>query len=202
MIKLDNSNYGVSSSEFKPAWRMFILFVTIVFIFICQLGWPNQQLVQKICNDGCHLVAKQPKRGTVSDDERKCFWRISFSAAEKKLFLQAGHGEASSCRKQVLRILKALKEELKWHPLTSYHLKTMLFYECEANPHPSHWSFDRLGERFIGILKRLKNCLRQSKCPHYFIKDLNLFEFFPYERCSELARKVEKCIIVLLLWCM
>ena len=69
----------------------------VVFIFTWQLGWPNLQLVKEISQDGCHLVAKQPKKGTVPDDEREFLWRYSFSAAEKKLFLQADHSEASSC---------------------------------------------------------------------------------------------------------
>ena len=155
-------------------------------------GWPNQQLVQEICGDGCHLVAKQPKGSRLPDHEKGFLWRYSFSAAEKKLFLHADHGEASSCRKQVLRILKALKEELNLQPLKSYHLKTMLFYECEAVPRPVDWSFDRLSERFMGLLQRLEDWLLQSRCPHYFIKDFNLFETFPPQRCSELAKKVQQ----------
>ncbi|KAJ7369963.1 hypothetical protein OS493_035134 [Desmophyllum pertusum] len=139
-------------------------------------GWPNQSLVNKICQDGCHLVAKQPKGHDVPEHEKGCFWRFSFSAAEKNLFLHGGQGEASSCQKQVLRILKALRDELNLEPLKSYHLKTMLFYECEANPHPSQWLSTCLSDRFLGLLRRLENCLLQLNCPHYFIHNLNLFE--------------------------
>ena len=158
------------------------------------LGWPTQSLVQEICRDGCHLVAKQPKGGNVPEHEKGFLWRYSFSAAEKNLFLRGGHGEASSCRKQVLRILKALKDDLNLEPLKSYHLKTMLFYECEENPHPSQWSSICLSDRFLGLLRRLENCLLQSKCPHYFIQNLNLFERFNRQKCSELAKRVQKVI--------
>lgn len=92
----------------------------------------------------------------------------------------------------MLRILKALKEELNLHPLKSYHLKTMLLYECEANPNPSNWKDSCLGERFMGLLQRLEKCLRQKKCPHYFIKEFNLLEMFPEQRCSELVRKIKE----------
>ena len=156
-------------------------------VFSLIQGWPNQKLVREIWKDGCHLVAKVPKGSTVPEGEKQFLWRFSFSGAEKTLFHKGGQGEASSCRKRVLRILKALKEQLELHPLTSYHLKTMLFYECEENPHHSHWSFDCLGERFMGLLLRLETCLSQRHCPHYFIRELNLFEMFSPQKCVELT---------------
>ena len=156
------------------------------------LGWPSQDLVREICQDGCHLVAKQPKGITGPDNEKGFLWRFSFSTAEKKLFLRGGHGEASSCRKQVLRILKALKEELSLHPLKSYHLKTLLLYECEAYPHSWEWSFGCLSERFLGLLFKLEGCLRQKKCPHYFIRNFNLLEPFSNERCLYLAERIKQ----------
>ena len=68
----------------------------------------------------------------------------------------------------------------------------MSFHECQANPHSLQWSSDRLSERFIGLLERLENCLRQVHCPHYFIQDINLFELLPHERCAKLAGKVQQ----------
>ncbi|XP_067043837.1 cyclic GMP-AMP synthase-like receptor 1 isoform X2 [Acropora muricata] len=154
-------------------------------------GWPNQNLVREICSDGCHLVPKPPKGSSVPAHGKEFLWRYSFSSGEKKLLLKGAHGEPSSCRKQVLKILKVLNEELQLHPLKSYHLKTMLFFESEANPHHSHWSFNRLGERFLGLLKRLENCLRQRNCPHYFMREFNVFEVFPQQRCAELCGKIQ-----------
>ena len=107
------------------------------------------------------------------------------------MLLKGAHGEASSCRKQVLRILKVLNEELQLHPLKSYHLKTMLFYECEEHPNRGHWDSGRLGERFIGVLRRLEKCLRQRNCPHYFMREFNVFEVFPQQRCAELCGKIQ-----------
>lgn len=158
------------------------------------VGWPIHSLVQEIYRDGCHLVAKQPKGQNLPEQEKGFLWRYSFSSAEKKLFLQGGHGEASSCRKQVLRILKALKDELHLQPLKSYHLKTMLLYECEANPLPQQWSSACLGDRFLGLLKRLEKCLNFSNCPHYFIKNFNLFEMLNHQKRLELAERVRRII--------
>lgn len=47
-------------------------------------GWPNRRLIQEICQDGCYLVAKQPKGGRIPDQEKHFLWLYSFSAAEKK----------------------------------------------------------------------------------------------------------------------
>lgn len=153
-------------------------------------GWPKQDLVDEIWQDGCHLVAKFPRGNTVPQHEKEFLWRYSFSAAEKNLFLKGGQGEAGSCSKQLLRILKALNDDLQLQPLTSYHLKTMLFYECEANPDHRSWRFNCLGKRFLGILQRLETCLSQRVCPHYFMSGCNLFERFPQQRCIELALKI------------
>ena len=148
--------------------------------------------MQDIYRGGCHLVAKQPKGQKVAEHEKGFFWRYSFSAAEKKLFLwESNDEEISSCRKQVLRILKALKDELHLEPLKSYHLKTILFFECEAKPQSRQWSSDCLAERFLDLLRRLENCLRQKSCPHYFIRDFDLFEPLEPQKCAELAGTVK-----------
>lgn len=157
-----------------------------------QNGWPNQSLVQEICRDGCHLVAKQPKGQSLPEQDKALLWGYSFSAAEKKLFLNGGNGEANSCRKQVLRIVKALREKLNLEPLNSYHLKTILLYECEKCPLLSQWGSIHLSERFLSLLERLENCLLWSNCPHYFIRNLNLFEAFTGQQCFDLARKVRE----------
>ena len=93
----------------------------------------------------------------------------------------------------MLRIMKALRKEHNLGPLNSYHLKTVLLFECEANPNPSQWSHIKLSERFIGLLQRLENCLLQMNCPHFFIKHLNLFgKQFSHKRCLDLAEKVKE----------
>ena len=159
-------------------------------VLTLHLGWPSQSLVRMIYQNGCHLVTKPPKGHSVPEREKEFLWRYSFSASIKQLFREGGHGEQSSCRKQVFRILKALREELHLQPLKSYHLKTILLYECEANPLPNQWSYTCLGDRFLGLLDRLEKCLLTKKCPHYIMKEVNLFELFDRQKCSELAKRI------------
>ena len=137
-----------------------------------------------------------PKGSSVRahEEENKFLWRYSFSSGEKKLLLKGAHGQASSCRKQVLRILKVLNEELGWQPLKSYHLKTMLFYECEEHPNPGKWDAGCLGERFIGLLRRLEKCLKQRNCPHYFMRDFNVFEGFNEQQFDVLCGKIQNIL--------
>ena len=159
-------------------------------VLTLHLGWPSESLVRKIYQNGCHLVVKPPKGHSVPEHEKEFMWQYTFSASIKKLFREGGHGEESSCRKQVFRILKALREELDLHPLKSYHLKTILLYECEANPLPHQWSSTCLGDRFLGLLERLEKCLLMKKCPHYIIQEINLFQLLDPQKCSELAKRI------------
>lgn len=157
-------------------------------------GWPSPQLVSQVWHQGCHLVAKQPKPAFYSgpEDERKLLWLYSFSRAERTLLREGAQGQASSCRKQVIRILKALREDLNMTQLKSYHLKTIVLYECERYPHPSQWAHDKLQDRFQTALTRLHSCLMQRNCPHYFIKNLNLFERF--QNCEALLHTVRRLV--------
>ena len=132
--------------------------------------------MRKIVDGGCHLVAKRPKRN-VRPQDVDFMWRYSFSSAEKKLHREGSSGGQGTCRKMLLRILKSLCVDLDMTPLTSYHMKTIVFYECEDYPYDSQWeTSSQLVARFRSAMRRLLTCLSERNCPHYFIKDVNLFD--------------------------
>lgn len=99
---------------------------------------------------------------------------------------------AASCRNEVLRSLKAIIKTENWHPLTSYHMKTILLYECEDKPHPVFWGFDQWSNRLIDCLSKLEYSLKTGFCPNYFMKDINLFESFTHQEISWLAAEVHQ----------
>lgn len=99
---------------------------------------------------------------------------------------------AASCRNEVLRNLKALIKIENWHPLTSYHMKTILLYESEDKPHPISWGFDQWSNRLFDCLSKLEFFLTKEFCPNYFMKDINLFESFSPEEICWLAAKVHQ----------
>ena len=102
------------------------------------------------------------------------------------------------CIKLVLRLLKKLKPQLK--PLNSYHLKTICYWlQEEKEPAPHQWSDDQRGyvyhqwcydqceERLKDALSLLESYLKYQCCPHYFIRNVNLFRKFSHQTCAKLA---------------
>jgi len=159
-------------------------------------GWPPQDLIQEIVQEGCYLVAKKPPNSNSS--EADLYWLYSFSQAEKKLHKHVSRNQPNSCRHKLHRILKRLTEErsLQLTPLTSYHFKAIMLYEYEAYPQDSYWNDGQLAERFKSALRRLLKCLRGRNCPHYFIPSVNLFDRnnFNDQRYQYLMRKVTELL--------
>ena len=105
------------------------------------------------------------------------------------------------CIKLVLRLLKKLKPQLKL--LNSYHLKTICYWlqeEKEPAPHQRsddqrgyvyhQWCYDQCKESLKDALSLLESYLKYQCCPHYFIRNVNLFRKFSHQTCAELAFKV------------
>ena len=126
-------------------------------------------------------------------------WRLSFSQYESMLHNCGSLRDGKQyCIKLVLRLLKKLKPQLK--PLNSYHLKTICFWlQEEKGPAPHqwsddqrgylyhHWCYDQCKERLKDALSLLESYLKYQYCPHYFIRNVNLFKKFSHQTCAELA---------------
>lgn len=82
-------------------------------------------------------------------------------------------------RKRCLSLLKTLRDrhlDLPGNPVTSYHMKTLLLYECEKHPHLHEWEENCLADRINGIFLQLISCLQCKRCPHYFLPNMDLFK--------------------------
>ena len=126
-------------------------------------------------------------------------WRLSFSEYESMLHNCGSLRDGEQyCIKLVLRLLKKLKPQLK--PLNSYHLKTICYWlQEEKEPAPHQWSDDQRGyvyhqwcydqceERLKDALSLLESYLKYQCCPHYFIRNVNLFRKFSHQTCAKLA---------------
>ena len=129
-------------------------------------------------------------------------WRLSFSQYESMLHNCGSLRDGEQyCIKLVLRLLKKLKPQLK--PLNSYHLKTICYWlQEEKEPAPHQWSDDQRGyvyhqwcydqceERLKDALSLLESYLKCQCCPHYFIRNVNLFRKFSHQTCAKLAQIV------------
>lgn len=131
-------------------------------------AWPPREKIQKIKEAGCELVGKQ-----------NLYWRYGFVKAEKILIDQIDSD--GGCRKKLQRILKKLNEDVFCNTtkkaITSYCLKTLLFWECE-NYHPgsADWDADNISERLMEMVKHLREAVARQHIQHYFITDINLFQ--------------------------
>lgn len=137
------------------------------------IPWPNPGLVNEVKTEGFDLLSKesvamQGKQSSMEGDA----WVLSFWEAENRLLY-------GGCRKKCLSILKTLRDrhlDLPGNPVTCYHLKTLLMYECEKHPREMDWDDVSLGDRITGILLQLISCLQCKRCPHYFLPHLDLFK--------------------------
>ncbi|XP_013793198.1 protein mab-21-like [Limulus polyphemus] len=140
---------------------------------IPHISWPIPNLVTEVKAEGFDLLSKdcvtlQGKQSAMEGDA----WVLNFSEAEDRLL-------AGGCRKKCLSILKTLRDrhlDLPGNPVTTYHIKTLLLYECEKHPRELEWDEICLGYRLNGILLQLISCLQCRRCPHYFLPHLDLFK--------------------------
>ncbi|KOX76977.1 Protein mab-21 [Melipona quadrifasciata] len=140
---------------------------------IAHIPWPHPNIVAEVKTEGFDMLSKeciglQGKQSAMEGDA----WALSFIDAENRL-LQGGS------RKRCLSILKTLRDrhlDLPGNPVTSYHMKTLLLYECEKHPHEAEWDEICIADRINGILLQLISCLQCRRCPHYFLPNLDLFK--------------------------
>ncbi|XP_071177921.1 cyclic GMP-AMP synthase-like receptor 1 [Mytilus edulis] len=129
--------------------------------------WPSFTKHEEIKAEGIHQVAKDP-----------LYWSFSFVTCEKKLL--DGIDSNGTCRKKSQRIMKKLREV--WCPkgtkqeLNSYHLKNILFWECENHPYDSKWTNDQLSVRVESMCYLIIQCIQRGNLPLYFHTGVNLLE--------------------------
>jgi hypothetical protein len=76
--------------------------------------------------------------------------------------------------------MKKLKES--WCPkgmkqeLTSYHLKSILFWECENHPYDHEWTHDQLATRIVSMCYLLVSYIQRGILP--FVLDTDNLEDF------------------------
>ena len=132
------------------------------------------------------FVAKPLK----SDESESQPWRLSYSLEEKSLF--NGMDRDNGCRKKVLRILKVWRNrEAGMYLLTSYHLKTALFYEMEEG---RNWNQSELGPRLIGVFRHLYQAMIQGRQPHYFVRSFDLLDRMKATTVANIRDRLESML--------
>ena len=174
-------------------------------------AWPSPELLQDIFESGCHLAptGRGKRRGepiglldyiknpgsiacqsTSNDQEIKedvmdeTDWRMAFSAAENLL-----GQNVTPVQRHILVLLKMIKKSYLPEVICSYHLKNLLFWECEKQDQ-SFWREDVSAGCLLHILDRLKECLEKRCIPHYIMPQCNLLQYEDPGKLAEAATSV------------
>ncbi|GFR80012.1 protein mab-21-like 1 [Elysia marginata] len=162
--------------------------------------WPEEtndwlsQNEAKVARDLGFYAQVLPCPAALGDSS---LFRLSFSTAEKFLLRATGpEGNVATpasfsnptsglaiSRKASERILRMLRESDKddFYPVNSYHIRTVLLHECQRWPDPAAWSQEKLGERFLELLRDLILALDNQDLPHFFVRDCNLLRCYAPE---------------------
>ena len=135
--------------------------------------WPSFSVVKEIVMSGCHIVPK-PYYG--KEGSNLLDWRWSFSVAE--MILAQFRTRKMDTSYLILKSIfyKYLKPiECDNETLASYFVKTVMMWQCEENDET--WWSDKTTVKCVSVLlNRLKVSFYKKHLPHYFIRELNLFD--------------------------
>ena len=165
----------------------------------------RSDLTRKHCPSSSHVVAV-PKSSTsldeihknhkVDKDFNKIVWKLSFFVAEKNKIRTISDG----CRMKLLRILTEIRDQdQRLRFISSYHLKTIFFYETDRLNGRRDWFDSKFSQRFLGLLRSVATHLQNETCPNYFMQPpdfpiLNHFEDIPKEQLKKMKTAVEEII--------
>lgn len=136
-------------------------------------GWPDDELIARVTNGGCHFVSKPHLRNL--DDITQ--WRFSFSKAELLLI-----HSWTNVQKHVYHILRLVKTEVLKRiddendiVLPTYYFKTLMLWTCEKKP-PEFWNGENLVECVQELLILMVEWLIERRCQNYFMPRNNMMD--------------------------
>ena len=152
--------------------------------------WPSPDVVEKVVQEGFHLVVKPPKNG----GNPECNFRISFSHAEFLLSQEMNEvqRECYCCLKKFHRTYFSKDPE----GLVSFHLKTLLLWTIEETG-AEVWTEGNRAKCFMKLSRNLLQALTKKELPHFFVRSYNLLgaDYVDDPKILEtLARKVKKMV--------
>ena len=139
--------------------------------------WPSQDVVDKIVQEGFHLVVK-PSKTSVKKD---CDFRLSFGHAEYLL-----SQEMNNVQRECYRCLKKYHRaylQTTQKGLVSFHLKN-LFLQTIEETGTEMWTDENRAECMKKVLANLLKALEKKDLRHFFVGSYNLF-------CVDYIRKPE-----------
>lgn len=182
-----NSYHQASGIDFVPALRSHGWPKVAQDWLKQERKWPSPKMVERVFQEGVHLVVKPPKKNGNPD----CDFRISFSHAEYLLSQDMNdiQRECYRCLKKFYRAYLSNAEGLE-----SFHLKN-LFLQTIEETGAEMWTERRRAECMTKLLGKLLKALKDKDLRHFFVRSYNLFgvDYIEDPKILEsLAEMVEK----------
>ena len=167
-------------------------------------NWPDPTTIDCVVLEACDVVAAVHPSCRQDEWMHGHQFRLSFSRAEVRLL-----NSWTPVQQIVYHMLRfVLKSEVfeeteNKHPdlpkLCTYHIKTLLLWECEQEP-VSWWSAEfSLMEICNSLLHKISDWVADKRCEHYFISNCNLFDHFVEESsrtiCNNLGRLADVSVL-------
>ncbi|XP_069107323.1 cyclic GMP-AMP synthase-like receptor 2 [Argopecten irradians] len=133
-------------------------------------NWPPPWIIEATKKQGCLLVGV----GHPASDTPAIEWRLSLSKTEFLLTKSFNHVQMK-CYVMMKLVLKRIIQPQMKDPLSSYHVKTVMFWMSEEREE-QFWRPDNLAECLISSFKKLKDYVDNKNCPNYFLTDVNLLD--------------------------
>jgi len=143
-------------------------------------GWPDSATLDRVVGIGCDIVgvAHHLCRQDQWKNRHQC--RLSFSRAE--IILINTWMPIQQIVYHMLRIFVKTEQLIDTSDnagtkmLCNYHVKTLMLWACELKPET--WWIDDMNVVSIcaKLLHSWADWLQNKSCPHYFVKNCNLFE--------------------------
>ncbi|XP_033001269.1 cyclic GMP-AMP synthase-like [Lacerta agilis] len=165
--------------------------------------WLGGKVKNAFLKEPLYLVPKLAKEGKCLIEKT---WRLSFSHIEKNIMHNHGNSKTccekngqKCCRKDCLKLLKYLLEQLKtkhenrnqFEKFHSYLAKTAFLHACTKWSRDDEWLAANLDKCFNRLLDCFVGCLREAELKHFFIPEFNLLQKVEKAKCSALAKVIE-----------
>lgn len=132
-------------------------------------NWPSMKTLEKIRTLDCHVVAVGDKISQHSSLE----WRISYLLWERELVWSFNDTQLQ-CFVLLKSLLIKFIDPIVSEKLSSYHMKTVVFWESETID-DNCWRREFLLTFLKNCLLRLKDCVEKQTLMHFIDRSKNLF---------------------------
>ncbi|XP_063620999.1 cyclic GMP-AMP synthase-like receptor [Cydia splendana] len=157
--------------------------------------WPitkKYRRIPKRCKKDFFMVVPKPLKGGRSPFDSDRSWRLAMHIQEKDLMYDTCH------MKQVIRLIKKLRDSLGMDKIASYYIKTIFYHEAIEREHDEDfWSRNSPADLFIHMVKKFLQYLEMKNIPYFWNPENNLIEHINDSTLTSYANQLKQLVKVL-----